>query len=92
MKLFLITYDLRQPGRNYTNLYELIKSIAGEGMWQHPLESMWIVKLKDSSNANEITDRIREVLDPRDGLFVVDISMRPYQGWLPQSFWEWMKN
>ena len=32
--IVLITYDLKQPGRNYTDLYEAIKSL---GDWQHPL-------------------------------------------------------
>ena len=90
MKLFLITYDLKQPGRNYTELYDLIKSIAGDEMWQHPLESSWVVKLQDSATVAEITTRIRGVMDSRDSLFVIDITGRQYQGWLPRSFWDWM--
>lgn len=91
MKLFLITYDLKQPGRNYTELYDLIKSIAGDEMWQHPLESSWVVKLQDSVTVDEITTRIREVMDSKDSLFVIDITGKSYQGWLPRSFWDWMK-
>lgn len=91
MKLFLITYDLKQPGRNYTELYDLIKSIAGDEKWQHPLESSWVVKLQDSVSVDEITTRIREVMDSKDSLFVVDITGMSYQGWLPRSFWDWMK-
>lgn len=91
MKLFLITYDLREPGRNYTELYDMIKSISGEGMWQHPLESSWVIKIQDAVTVNDVTNRIRGVMDAKDSLFVVDITGMPYQGWLPRSFWDWMK-
>lgn len=37
----LISYDLKQPGRNYDDLYEAIKTL---GDWWHCLESVWIVK------------------------------------------------
>lgn len=92
MKLFLITYDLKQPGRNYSELYELIKTLAGEDCWQHPIESAWIVKVSDSMSVDGITSKLRETLDAKDCIFVVDITGKPYQGWLPRSFWNWMKN
>lgn len=92
MKLFLITYDLKQPGRNYSELYELIKSLAGENNWQHPLESTWMIKVSDSTTVDGITTQLRTSMDTKDSIFVVDISRMPYQGWLPKSFWDWMKN
>ena len=91
MKLFLITYDLKQPGRNYSELYELIKTIAGENGWKHPLESTWIVKVNDTVSVDGITMQLRETMDARDSVFVVDITGQSYQGWLPRSFWDWMK-
>lgn len=33
-KIFLITYDLKEPGQDYSELYEAIK---GLGDWQHPI-------------------------------------------------------
>lgn len=92
MKLFLITYDLKQLSRNYSELYELIKSLAGENGWQHPLESTWMVKVNDSVSVDGITTQLREAMDTKDSIFVVDITGKPYQGWLPRSFWDWMKN
>ena len=92
MKLFLITYDLKQPDRNYTELYELIKTLAGENRWQHPLESTWMIKVDDTVSVDGITMQIREVMDAKDSIFVVDITGMTYQGWLPRSFWDWMKN
>ncbi len=91
MKLFLISYDLKQPGRNYTDLYELIKTLAGENSWQHPLESTWVIKVPDSVTVDLVTNRLRAVMDAKDSVFVVDITGKPYQGWLLKSFWDWMK-
>ncbi len=92
MKLFSITYDLKQPGRNYTELYDKIKELAGEGNWQHPLESCWIVKVDDSILVDTVTKQLRATMDNNDSILVIDISGRPYQGWLPRSFWEWMRS
>lgn len=92
MKLFLISYDLKQPGRNYTDLYELIKNLVGEHRWQHPLESTWVIKVDDDVTVDQVTNQLREVMDVKDSIFVVDITGMSYQGWLLKSFWDWMKN
>ena len=34
--IYIISYDLKIPGRGYTSLYDAIKSL---GDWQHLLES-----------------------------------------------------
>ena len=34
--IYIISYDLKIPGRDYTSLYDAIKSL---GDWQHLLES-----------------------------------------------------
>ncbi len=92
MKLFSITYDLKQPGKNYTELYDKIKGFAGEGKWQHPLESCWIVKVEETVTVDSVTQMLRSAMDQNDSIFVVDISGQSYQGWLPRSFWVWMRS
>ena len=87
-KLFLITYDLKAPGQNYSDLYDAIKSI---GDWQHPLESMWVVRTCDDKTASGIKDTIRAAMDKGDRLYVVDITGQDYSGWLAKSFWTWYK-
>lgn len=87
-KLFLITYDLKKPGQNYTELYDSIKSC---GDWQHPLESMWVVKVGTLASSNDIYKLLRPKIDDNDSLFVVDITDRDRQGWLAKTFWEWLK-
>lgn len=92
MKTFIITYDLRQPERNYSALYEAIKNVAGEGNWQHPMESVWVVSVQETFSANDVYNAVRKEIDNNDSLFVVEITTTDRQGWLAKSFWEWMKN
>ena len=54
--VYLITYDLKTPGKDYNTLYDEIKSI-GENY--HPLESTWFVK--SSLTANRLSTKLRVV-------------------------------
>lgn len=87
-KTFLVTYDLKRPGQNYSDLYDAIKS---EGDWQHPLESTWVVKTDNLVLANTIYEHLRPCIDENDSLFIVEITAQDSQGWLAKSFWEWLK-
>lgn len=87
-KLFLITYDLKKPGQNYTDLYDAIKDYEE---WQHPLESTWIIRVNDSIRASDVYIKIRPKLDDGDFLFIVDITDKEYYGWLSTNFWSWFK-
>ena len=84
--LILISYDLKCPGRDYTALYESIKSL---GEWWHYLGSVWIIK--SDRNVTQIAQILRTKIDENDLLFVVDITGKPVDGWLPRAAWEWMK-
>ena len=72
-RFYVISYDLRIPGRDYTSLYETIKSY---GEWQHPLESTWIVYTSES--ANEISEKLRSEgkMDNSDLLFVCALDIK----------------
>lgn len=87
-KTFLITYDLKRPGQNYSDLYDAIKS---EGDWQHPLESIWAVKTGISVSAGTLYERLRPLIDENDSLFIVEITDQDRQGWLDKPFWTWLK-
>ena len=93
MKFFAITYDLRQPERNYNELYDAIKRLAGEGNWQHPMESFWIVSISEFSqkNVESMYDFLRQRIDDNDSLFISRIDSTEHQGWMPKNFWIWFK-
>lgn len=88
-KTFLITYDLKRPGQSYSKLYESIKNL---GDWQHPLESMWMVKVNDFTFAQSIYETLRPQIDENDLLFIVDITNQNRQGWLSKAVWTWLNN
>ncbi len=85
--VYLITYDLRFPGRDYTNLYNAIKDL---GDWRHPMESTWFVH--STLRANEIYNRLCSNIDTNDRLLVIEINSSNKQGWLSQSFWGWLNS
>lgn len=87
-KLFLVTYDLNKPGQNYSELYEQLKNL---GESQHPLESTWFVKIQGEVTADDVYRKLRDFIDEKDTVFVVDITERDRQGWLAKSFWNWIK-
>lgn len=93
MKFFAITYDLRHPGRKYDELYEGIKKLAGDGNWQHPMESFWVTAISDysSKNIEKMYEFLRQYIDDNDSLFVTRIDDRDHQGWMPKNFWNWFK-
>lgn len=83
----LITYELKQPDRDYSNLYNVIKD-AGISWW-HYLESVWIINTTLTVDA--LSSMVKSNLDEKDLLFVVDITNCKYQGWLPSKAWQLFK-
>ena len=71
MKYYLISYDLKTPGQNYSGLYDAIKSL---GEWRHPMESTWVVLTDDNTTAVMIRENLKKYLDTGDLVFVVNVS------------------
>lgn len=85
--IYLITYDLRVPGRDYTSLYNAIK---GYNDWQHPLESTWLIS--NDSQANDIYTYLSQFIDKNDRLLIIEVNPANKQGWLAKSFWDWVNS
>jgi hypothetical protein len=68
MSAFLVTYDLRQPGRDYKRLYDRLSG------WRavHALESVWLIDA--GTTAGALRDDLRGYIDTNDRLFVVEIK------------------
>ena len=84
MWAFPINYDLKVPGRNYTALYEAIKS---SGKWWHYLDSTWIIVTHE--DAQQVWNRLATRIDKNDYLLVIEV-LDNVQGWLPNDAWEWI--
>ena len=63
---YIVSYDLRYPGRNYDKLYEAIKAY---GTWAHINESLWAVVT--SQTAVQVRDNLLQYVDPDDRVFVI---------------------
>ena len=64
--VYALSYDLVQPGRDYTKLFEAIKAI---GSWCHPLESFWLVDTL--ATAKQVADAVIGHMDSNDKVFVI---------------------
>ena len=85
MNFYSISYDLRQPNRDYSNLYEAIKSFK---LYIHPLESNWFIQ--SDWDAQDIYKKLRPCIDDNDLLLVIKVDKTDKQGWMVKSFWEWL--
>lgn len=85
MPCYIITYDLRQPHRDYQRLYDAIKSY---GTWAKITESTWAVIT--SQSASSIRDRLILYTDQDDRLFVIKSGVEAaWRNTIAKS--EWLK-
>lgn len=68
MAIFIVSYDLRAPGRNYESLYKALRSVS----FAHPLESFWLVE--HNGPASLIRDTLKGHLDKNDGVAVIEFT------------------
>ncbi len=80
--VYIISYDLNQPGQKYDALHKLIKDVSND-RWAHILESTYIIHSLQS--AEQIHNRLNPALDKSDRIFVSEIS-KNYSGYLEEEF------
>lgn len=68
MAILLVTYDLKQPGRNYAPVHDYLKRYS----YCKHLESVWL--LDTSTSPEVIRDGLRALVDGNDKLFVVRLQ------------------
>lgn len=66
MACYIISYDLRKPGRNYNALYEAIKAY---GTWAKINESLWAIVTQQT--AAQVREKLDQYIDANDRIFVV---------------------
>jgi hypothetical protein len=72
--VYLITYDLRRPGQQYTTLYQAIENVNWFDSSWHYLESVWLVRSTFFQNATTIAQQLLPHIDTNDMLLVVGIT------------------
>jgi hypothetical protein len=74
MAILLVTYDLRQPGRNYQAVYDYIKQFT----WCKGMESVWLIDT--NVGPKSVRDGLSALTDGNDRIFVVQIT-RDWASW-----------
>lgn len=86
MNTIIISYDLNNHSKRYDELYATIKEADG---WWHYLDSFWIIKT--GLSVNDWTEKLKQKIDKRDSLLVVEVSVKESNGWLPKDAWDWLR-
>lgn len=74
MAIYLLSYDLSKPGRNYDDLIAYLeKTYGADG---HILDSVWLIE--STSDAGEIRDAAQKLIDSNDKLVV--LALKPTKG------------
>jgi len=88
MKTFIISYDLRNKNKDYTDLFSEIKK---ENKWWRYLDNAWIIRT--DFNTKELSERLISKMDKElDNLLVVEVDIKYANGWLPKEAWDWIEN
>lgn len=83
-KVYVIAYDLKVPGRDYTGLYNALKASP---KWWHHLESCWLIFTSETPTA--IWTRLAPTITKDDRLLIIEVRDN-CQGWLPKDAWDWI--
>ena len=85
MAIYLVSYDLNQPGQDYPNVIKAIKT------YEHHcqiLKSQWLVC--SHKMAEDIYNHLRKHIDDTDRLLVCEFTMNA-EGWLSSRATDWLK-
>lgn len=85
--VLIVTYDLHQPGRDYSKVEKVLKSA---GSWAHPQGSVWF--LDTTINPSDWVDRLKAAGDPNDEYFVARMHQRWAARNMGQEVADWLKS
>lgn len=84
-RFYIITYDLKNPKKDYSSLFQEIKKCTH---WWHYIEHSWIVGGDES--AQSIFERLKAHIDEDVNLLIIEVG-KDRQGWLPEKAWAWIR-
>jgi hypothetical protein len=88
--IYLLTYELRTPDMDYSPLYNHLEKEMGE-VAIRVLRDSWWIKIDDSRSIEGLVNEVRNYLGEQDVLFITQIIENGYNGWLPSSTWDWLR-
>ncbi len=84
--VLLVSYDLKKPGKDYSDLYQTLKKAK---KWWHYLDSTWLLVTDLSPKA--WLEKIKPAIDENDFVLIIQVTNN-YSGWLPKEAWEWIRD
>ena len=85
MKLLLVTYNLKNAGKDYSGFYNVLRDAT---LWWHYIDSTWLLKTSDSPS--DLRGKLKPHMDEiADSLLIIEVN-DSYGGWLPQKAWDWI--
>ena len=86
MNTYIVSYDLRTPGKNYSDLIAALKTYSN---WMHALDSFWVIR--SALTAVQVRDQLARHIDTNDKLIVVQSAhVGAWNGFTAQNT-EWLK-
>lgn len=84
--VYIITYDLREPGQRYD---ELISRIKSYNVWAKIGYSCFLIET--NATAVQVRDSLRPAIDVNDRLFVGVVNAPAAWFGLPENVSQWIK-
>jgi hypothetical protein len=85
MPVLLITYDLKKPGQDYSDLYKVIKEYA----WARLSESSYAIETNESPEV--VFNKLEPYIDANDYLLVITLK-RPFAGRNAKDVIDWLES
>ncbi len=85
--VYIVSYDLKKPDRNYEDLTNGLKSF---GTWWHQTGSVWVIVT--SKTTADVRDYLRQFMDANDKLFVVQLQKNGAAVGFSTDEYNWIKN
>lgn len=82
--VYIISYDLAQPERNYKAVQKVIE-VCSCGKFVHPLGSVYLISSMLTSD--KLTEMIKSAIDKDDSFLICEINSN-YQGYIKSEYWK----
>ena len=87
--VYMITYDLNNPGQNYDKVIQAIKD-ASTGVWCTYWKSAYLIR-SNYEDASDVFSKIKPYLDDNDTALVIEVKNNK-QGWLTEKAWDYIND
>lgn len=67
--VLIVTYDLHNPGRDYTSVIQALKTASS---WAHPQGSVWLIDT--NLTPSDWVNKLKKAGDPNDEYFVSKLA------------------